>query len=83
MEAMASGLPCIVSAIRGNVDLIDNKVGGYLCSPFEIDQFSEAISGIEQFRDVNVKMGDYNRKKVKIYDLENVKSILKEIYSLI
>ena len=30
MEAMASGLPCIVSDIRGNVDLIENSKGGYL-----------------------------------------------------
>ena len=30
MEAMASGLPCIVSDIRGNRDLIDDKKGGYL-----------------------------------------------------
>lgn len=30
MEAMASGLPCIASRIRGNVELLENEKGGYL-----------------------------------------------------
>lgn len=33
MEAMASGLPCVVSEIRGNSELIVNKKGGYLHRP--------------------------------------------------
>lgn len=31
MEAMASGLACVVSNIRGNVDLIEDGKGGYSC----------------------------------------------------
>ena len=33
MEAIASGLPCVASKIRGNVDLIDNNKGCYLAEP--------------------------------------------------
>ena len=32
MEAMACELPCIVSSIRGNVDLIEIGRGGFLCN---------------------------------------------------
>ena len=34
MEAMASGLPCIVSNIRGNTDLIKHEKGGLLCGAY-------------------------------------------------
>ena len=30
MEAMACGLPCVVSKIRGNVDLVEKGVNGFL-----------------------------------------------------
>lgn len=33
MEAMACGLPCVVSDIRGNTDLIDDGCGGFAISP--------------------------------------------------
>ena len=41
MEAMASGLPCIVSRIRGNTDLIDEKGGIY------IDPTSQILSRVQ------------------------------------
>ena len=43
MEAMAAGLPCIASKIRGNVDLIENGKGGFLCMPTDSDAFAQAI----------------------------------------
>ena len=44
MEAMAAGLPCVVSRIRGNSDLIEDGRGGYLCEVNDIDTISEAIN---------------------------------------
>lgn len=43
MEAMASGLPCIVSAVRGNRDLIENGKGGFWAKPDSADEFAEKI----------------------------------------
>ena len=37
MEAMASGLPCIVSKIRGNVELITPENGSYFDPTSEND----------------------------------------------
>lgn len=39
MEAMASGLPCIASQVRGNTDLIQDRLGGYVISLSDIDGF--------------------------------------------
>lgn len=44
MEAMATGLPCIVSDIRGNVDLIKESEGGFLCDSSDIEKISEKIN---------------------------------------
>ena len=46
MEAMAMGLPCVVSKIRGNVDMVDEENGGFLCFPNDVKSFSEAINVI-------------------------------------
>lgn len=80
MEAMASGLPCIVSKIRGNTDLIDTN-GGYVCNPTNDEEFSETIfasySNIDRCR----RMGTYNKSKIKKYDSSVVESMLRGIYA--
>ena len=43
MEAMASGLPCVVSNIRGNTDLIENGKGGFLCDPTNASEFAKSF----------------------------------------
>ena len=78
MEAMASGLPCIVSKIRGNVDLIDSN-GGILFNPKEEKSCKEAI---EQILTMDLaELGSYNRKKVKLYELDNTLKMMWNIYS--
>ncbi len=81
MEAMAAGLPCIVSNIRGNVDLINNGDGGYLCEPHDVNEFAKAISKVAMSQDVRNAMGQSNVQTIKKYDVENVNKIMKDIYS--
>jgi glycosyltransferase involved in cell wall biosynthesis len=81
MEAMAAGLPCIVSNIRGNTDLIKNKKGGFLIEPDDVDELSKAINILTENISLRNEMQKYNLESSKIYDAENIKSIIKEIYS--
>lgn len=81
MEAMAAGLPCITSKIRGNVDLIENGKGGYLCEPDDYDGFAKAISDVVMHEEIRKKMGESNLHTIKKYDVENVNAIMKEIYN--
>lgn len=78
MEAMASGLPCIVSKIRGNVDLIENDKGGFCCDT--IDEYVQAINTIIKSKNKVKKYIDHNLKIIKQYDIENVKREIKQIY---
>ncbi len=79
MEAMASGLPCAVSQIRGNVDLID-EAGGALFDPADVASCKSALTNIMS-RDYDF-MGDYNTRKIKGFSLEQVMEIMKNIYGV-
>lgn len=77
MEAMACGLPCVVSRIRGNVDLIDEN-GGVLFNPNDIIDCKNSIEKIS-LKDFS-KLGAYNFEKIKQFSLESVDLKLKDIY---
>lgn len=76
MEAMACGLPCIASEIRGNIDLIQ-KDGGFLIS---IDSFSQELIKILNENLINENMGDYNLKTIKSFGLDSIQKSMKAIY---
>lgn len=80
MEAMCAGKPCVVSKVRGHVDLIDEGKGGFLIAPLDADGFAKAITCLVKNPLLRKEMGNYNRKKVKNFDIEVVKSKMLEIY---
>ncbi len=78
MEAMASGLPCIVSNIRGNTDLIEEAE--YRFPPDSREGLVDTLSGVMADPDKMIEAGSKNRKAVEKYRTENVTAILKEVY---
>ena len=78
MEAMASGLPCIVSKIRGNVDLIENGKGGYVCQ--NVDEYASYIKLLINNNEMKQNMKKFNNDIIKKYSVENVKKEIEEIY---
>jgi len=80
MEAMASGLPCLVSKIRGNTDLIVDDKGGYVIAPEDIDGWTNALKKISSDVLLRNQFGQYNKERISRFDLTHVVSELKEIY---
>lgn len=80
MEAMASGKPVIASNIRGNVDLIDDNLGGYLFNPYDSNELAEKIEKLLNNKKEIVDMAEYNKTKINNYSLEHVLKTIKEIY---
>lgn len=78
MEAMANGMPCVVSNIRGNTDLIDEN-GGSLFEPHNIADCQKAIKKM-LLSDIK-NLGMYNLEKIKQFNVENINLKLKDIYS--
>lgn len=79
MEAMSASLPCVVSKIRGNTDLIDAE-GGYL---FNLGNEEELITGLDKLissKEERELKGKYNQSKMKKFDISVVNNRMKEIY---
>ena len=80
MEAMSSGLPCIVSDIRGNRDLIKEGQGGYLVIPDNIDAWESAISHMWQIQDKWSLLGAWNRERMEKFSIRKVQKQMERIY---
>lgn len=81
MEAMASGLPCVASAIRGNVDLVENGVNGFTCQTDDVDGYAAAIERIVADPQLRQTMRKNNLEKIRKYDVNVVQQELREIYA--
>lgn len=80
MEAMAVGLPCVVSNIRGNKDLIKNEIGGYLCDVNDSQSFANAINKMSKNPELRASMGKYNKERIKEFDISIVEKEIEKIY---
>lgn len=80
MEAMIVGLPCIVSRIRGNVDLIDEEKGGFLVEPNNYVEIANRIKMLISNEELRKNMGKYNQQKVQQNDIKNIEEEMKKIY---
>ena len=80
MEAMSAGLPCIASKVRGNVDLIEDGVGGFLRMPDDSDGLAQAINKLACNEELRKSMSISNIETIKKFDVENIKLEMKKIY---
>ncbi|MDY2980857.1 MAG: glycosyltransferase family 4 protein [Fusobacterium sp.] len=80
MEAMASGLPCVVSNIRGNRDLIENEKGGFLVNPTDSEEFAKKINLLVNNSELREKMKNYNLERIKSFDIKVIEKELEKIY---
>jgi L-malate glycosyltransferase len=62
MEALASGLPCLVSNIPGNKEWIEDGVNGWLFRDGDVDDLAEKISNAIRNRRLFNDIGDAARK---------------------
>lgn len=82
MESMASGLPCIVSRIRGNVDLIEDGKGGFCVSAKNEKEIADKIEELIDSKEIQEKMSIENIKKIEEFDVKEVIKEIREIYSI-
>lgn len=77
METMACGVPCAVSRIRGNVDLIDQN-GGCLFDPRDESECLDALMTV--MRGNRQEMGMYNGNKARNFGCSAVVECMRDIY---
>lgn len=80
MEAMASGLPCIVSKIRGNTDLLDSTEGGFLCETTDTAAYAEKLKLLANDKALRKVMGKNNLIAIQKFNTETVNEELRKVY---
>lgn len=79
MEAMSTGLPSIVSPIRGNTDLIENGVQG-LYAQLSPTSIAAAIRTLTADPALCARLGDAAKEKVQAFSLDTVEKQMKDMY---
>jgi glycosyltransferase EpsD len=80
MEAMASGLPLVVSDCRGNRDLIKNGVNGFVVGINDEDALANSIENLYKSDNLRYFFGNENLNHIKKFSLVNIQREMKEIY---
>jgi glycosyltransferase EpsD len=80
MEAMACGTPIVASRIRGNVDLIEDGVNGFLADAQDATGYVEGIVKLLDDPALAEEFRANGLKKIKHYDMQIVTEQLKKIY---
>lgn len=80
MEAMACGTPVVASRIRGNVDLIDDGVSGFLCATQDAEDFAEKIRLVLEKPDLAQELRRNSLQKIQSFDMRIVMEQLQNIY---
>lgn len=82
MEAMASGLPCLASKIRGNTDLIEGTDGGFLCETNDVSDYAEKLNLLADDKSLREQMGKNNLVTIQKFSTETVNEEIKKVYEV-
>ena len=82
MEAMSVGLPCVVSNVRGNRDLVVDGKGGFVVEPEDDETFAIRIKEILNKPELSKSFGEFNKDESNKYTVDSVKKQLAEIYKV-
>lgn len=80
MEAMACGLPVVCSNIRGNNDLIKDRLGGYLIDTNNSQEYAKSLHKLIKEPEIRNNMKSYNLNVIRGYGIVKVNKLMKEIY---
>ena len=68
MEAMASGLPCVASKIRGNTDLLADICDDYLCNPNDANDFACKLNILIENTKKRIDVGNMLLEEIRKLD---------------
>ena len=79
IEMLASGLPVVASNVHGILDYMHDGENGFLCSPYDENEFAEGISKLLDSK-IREKMRPYCIESVRLFDRKVAFLQMEEIY---
>lgn len=83
IEAMASGLPVVVTKVGGLSEIIEDGENGFLIDPEDSKQIADSIEIVLTNQEMRDKMGENNRQKAMSYDSKKIAARIFSIYETI
>ncbi len=80
LEAMSSGLPCVVADATGSRSLVESGVNGYLAAPRDTREFAQCVAKIAEDEALWEEMSKAARQKALAYSWDNVNGKLLDDY---
>jgi phosphatidylinositol alpha 1,6-mannosyltransferase len=80
LEAMASGLPCVVADAIGSKSLVDDGVNGFWAEKENTEDFTEKLAKVVEDSELRIKMGKASREMALEYQWESINSGLVKNY---
>ena len=80
LEGMAAGKPLVATDVRGNRDLVEDGVNGFLVPLGDVRALAFALEQLIGSKELREKMGRESLRKVEAYSLERVLQEMEEIY---
>ncbi|MEP1151921.1 MAG: glycosyltransferase family 1 protein [Balneola sp.] len=81
LEAMASGLPCLVADAIGSKSLVEDGVNGKLGKKEDVDDFIEKLDWLVSDEERMKNMGEKSREMAMEYEWDAINASLVENYS--
>ncbi len=80
IEGLAAGKPIVTTNVRGNRDLVENGVNGYVVSLGDTQRTVKAFMELLNDRGLRTNMGKMSFEKVQQYDIANILKKMEELY---
>lgn len=81
LEACLSELPCIVSNVGGNPEIIENDINGFVINSFEPDDYVEKIVFLTENPEIRKEMGRKNKEIIsEKFSLDHICDQVKKVY---
>ena len=81
LEAMAWGLPAIVTPVGGIPEVISDKQNGLLVQPGNQQQLVQAMQSLIEDERLRLALGTAGRNRVQSLDIKNYMSSLLKVYA--
>ncbi len=84
LEAMAAGVPCVVSAVPGNLEVITHGINGYTFPCRKVTSLSHLIDMLYKNPDLAKKIGNRGKDTVEqTFSFSSMINSYREIYSFL